>query len=82
MKLQELLCDQLENLSEDSDEERDTKFNIFDQTDLIEEEDEGAEYDEEIDEDCGIEMVKDSSQSSGELNKLPDIGKYKCQRVN
>ena len=47
LRLPQLLCDQLEWLSDDSDEGRDTKYNILDETDMIEEEDEGAEDDED-----------------------------------
>ena len=46
LRLQQLVCEEMEGVSDDSDEDRDTKFNIFDQTDMIEEED--GEYDEEI----------------------------------
>lgn len=42
-----MLCDQLEDLSEDSDSERDTKYNFLDEADVIEEEAECAEDDED-----------------------------------
>lgn len=46
------MCDNLENLSDDSDVDRDHKYNILDDSDIIEEEDEEAtnEYDEEEEE--------------------------------
>eukprot|EP00347_Sterkiella_histriomuscorum_P020273 403338433 len=50
LRLTQLVCDQLEWLSDDSDEGRDSKYNILDETDMIEEEDECAE--DEDDEGC------------------------------
>lgn len=47
MRLTQLVCDQLEWLSDDSDDGRDSKYNILDETDMIEEEDECAEEDDE-----------------------------------
>ena len=41
----DLVCDKMECMSEDSDEERDSKYNILDETDMIEEEDEDLEND-------------------------------------
>lgn len=57
----------MENLSEDSDDERDTKYNILDETDMIEEEEEGAEYDEEDAEgadDYGGEGIRNGGEHS------------------
>ena len=47
MQISELVFDNLDNVSQDSDEKRDTMYNILDENDMIEEEDEGAEYDDE-----------------------------------
>ena len=47
LRLSQMLCDQLEDLSEDSDSERDTKYNFLDEADVIEEEAECAEDDED-----------------------------------
>ena len=47
LKLSLLICDQIDNVSDDSDEDRDSKYNILDDTDMIEEEEECNEEDEE-----------------------------------
>ena len=44
-----LQCDRLEGLSDDSDQDRNTKYNLNNDLDLIEEEGVIAEYDEEDD---------------------------------
>ena len=47
LRLSQLICDQLEWLSDDSDDGRDNKYNILDETDMIEEEDECNEDDDD-----------------------------------
>lgn len=57
LTLSEMVCDQLEWLSDDSDDGKETKYNILEETDIIEEEDEAAEEDEEDADDYGIEAT-------------------------
>jgi len=67
-----LFCDHLENLSEDSDEERDTKYNILDETnEIIEEEDEGADEDENEDEgDYNPDIITFTPDQKQEVEKF------------
>mmetsp|Transcript_17441 Transcript_17441/g.16641 ORF Transcript_17441/g.16641 Transcript_17441/m.16641 type:complete len:163 (+) Transcript_17441:1064-1552(+) len=75
MKEENILCEYLEGLSEDSDDDRDSKYNILDDSDeaIDEEENEGSnEENEEEDDENSSQMISDIAKIQAlHLNESP-----------